>query len=565
MTLVGAITILLSLSAHGTKNYIALNRLIERIQSESNSATVCFIGIKADFLTYFMSYHSDVPVLHFSSLEIHFNEVSSSNVVIVFNSDYNNEMKQTFVNLELLVRQLNHRNFVVIVSKSYDNLEEYFNFFSENKFTRIFGIVDNTTYVYFPFASPSVRVRRVRNDGHLPNALTDLTNFTFRTTVQKDYPRAFRYTDTNGQSQIGGRIGLMFVNFVRIHNATFEEIVLNNSTELYILSVINATLFDEIDISMNIYEKTKGLDLSYPVKFEKWNIMVPINGHLDPYEYFKRPFSSIVWICIGFTLIYITVIEVFLNIYRGIKPNIWRSFSQGFLTILSRPLERPISSEYYIIHCQVILFAFVMSNLYYIHFTSFLTVFINVKQYDTIKELVENNVAVMIPDFEYELLSDFKNFPRGFEKSFVPTNNFIFAAEVNSMSNLSFGSTGGGDKCEFLIRLQSFYMKPLFRKAKEPLSEYFLGFLLPKHSPFKGILNEFIFRIEQTGLLLKWDADAVYQAILAGHPIDVNTKRSENRGKELPLTMHHLHFGFRCLTVGWIIGAVLFVCEISFG
>ncbi|XP_055910487.1 uncharacterized protein LOC129944850 [Eupeodes corollae] len=564
MNLIRIITVLLLLPAHHTKSNNELIRLIERIYLESNSAIVCFIGLEGDVLTDFMSHHSDISVLVYSSLQIKFDEVSSSNVIIVFNDPDNNKIEQTFDSFDFLVRQLKHRKFVAIVSKSYENLKEYFKFFGENKFTRIFGIVDSRTYVYFPFALPSVKIRRLNKDGFLPNALKDLTNFTFRTTIQKDYPRAFRYTDTKGQPQIGGRIGLMFLNFVRRHNATFEEIVLGNSTELHIPAVINATLFDDIDISMNIYGETKGLDLSYPVKFEKWNILIPVNGHLDPYEYFKRPFTSIVWICIGLTLIYITAIEAALNIYRGLRNNIWQSFSQVFLIILGRPLERPINPSYYRIHCQVFLFSFIMGNLYNIYFTSFLTVFINVKQYDTIQELADNHVSVLIADFEYKVLTDFSRFPQGLDKVLVPINNFVFGVELNSMRNTSFAYTVGGDRGEFLIRLQSFYMKPLFRKVKEPLSEFYLGFLLPYHSPFKEILDEFIFSIEQTGLLLKWEADAAYQSILAGHPIDVTSLKLETTGKKLALTMRHLQFGFYCLTMGWIIGLVLFVCELSF-
>ncbi|XP_055846985.1 uncharacterized protein LOC129912663 [Episyrphus balteatus] len=370
------------------------------------------------------------------------------------------------------------------------------------RFTRIFGIVRNkSSYAYFPYADNPVQQLVENTNGNLPNALKDLNGYAFRTTIQTDMPRTFLYSDKNGNKQIGGRAGQIFLQFLQRHNATFKEISFNNSNEHFMVFVINATIEHQIDISMNTNFKLNNLDISYPITIQQNLIVVPRNGYLDPFHYFERPFQGKVWILIGLTVLYLTISKICLNYWTNSELEIWTSFSDIYLTLLNSVSERTITSNYRF-HLQVLIFAFFLQRLYGVHFQSFLTVFIKVKQFETIQDLADNKVPVLIPQFGWEEMKTNHHYPKGFDR------------------------------------------KNLFRKSQEVLFISHIGYMMAFNSPFKEILDDFIIGIKETGLIQKWDADVIYQAKQTNW-IGLNWKTNDveetsNEGSNKPLTIKHL-------------------------
>ncbi|XP_055910212.1 uncharacterized protein LOC129944651 [Eupeodes corollae] len=547
-------------------NSFKLSELVKRIYDESDSSMVCFIGVDdyindyEDFIAFFMRKYSEIPVsILTTSLSDDGDDdkegLFSNNAVVVIRTPRKDF--RFFLILDSIVERLRVRKFVIIFTLALEDLKGWFVYFWEKRFTRIFGIADDICYAYLPFASNQVQQIGLQNKNDtIPDALKDLNGLIFRTSLQRDIPRAFPYPDKKGKRSVGGSYGQVFVNFLRKHNATYEEIIINNSTRLSIPGVINATISNEIDISMNVFTPTPGLDYSYPVKFVSWNILVPLNGYVDPNEYFIKPFSVLVWIMIGVSFAYIILMEVLKDSYLNLSPNLWNSFSQTMLAMLNLSPEKPITTHYSF-HVQVLLLSFVLGKLYNIYVTSFLTAFIRIKQFETIQDLIDNNVIVMIPYYEWALISDMDLHPEGFERIVASVDYATYITEMNSMRNTSYAYGVGSDRGEFLISLQTYFAKPIFHSTQDGLVH--LGFLLAPHSPFTGILSAFVIEVFDTGLIMKWDSDCIVQAIAAGFEIG---KSGEKPPKlPIPLTFHHLAFAWNCLMIGWIFAVMVFAAE----
>ncbi|XP_055843695.1 uncharacterized protein LOC129910367 [Episyrphus balteatus] len=495
--------------------YFEITQLIEKVHNLSDSAAVYFVGVEDEFLADFMKTHSSIPISIFSSISSDF--IYFTNTILVFQDPANVNVKNT----SLLITKLLVRKFVIVIASNINTLNQYFFYFKEHNFTRIFGVSGDISYAFLPYAK--IQIQQLIRTDPFPDAMKDLNGFVFRTAIQKDVPRTIQYPDKNGQNRIGGSLAPVFVEFLKRFNAKFEEILINNSSELNMPGLFNATINHEIDISMNTYLPHEGLELSYPITVLDYVIMVPRNGYLDPYDYFQRPFSVTVWLCIGLTLLYITIIKVILDICQGNSDH-WSCFSETFLNFLNLPTERPITFAYRL-HFLVLIFSFVIGQLYNIYFTSFLTVYIPIKQFDTVQDMVDKNLQLLMADYEFDRRPNF--YPAGLANLIVPISHTVQLPQMYSMRNTSYAYALGEDRCQFLVQWQiTLIGRSLFRRARQSIKFYYLGFLLAFHSPFKEILNNFIIEIQQTGLLKKWNSETVCQAKQMG--FSLNVTRNDN-------------------------------------
>ncbi|XP_055910214.1 uncharacterized protein LOC129944653 [Eupeodes corollae] len=554
MTVVIGVLTFLILVAGNFASDIILRNLIEQIYNKGGTPTVYFVQTDQDFVVEFARNHSDIPLVIITSQDIGNTSYNSSNAILAVETS--NLPDQFDSLLQRVIRTLQIRRFVIISAKNLEDLKKFCFYFVKNNFSRIFGIVGNTSYVYLNYESEPIQ--ELDQDKPLPVAWKNFNGFSLRATIQKDIPRVFWYRGQNGRNQIGGCFGRLMLNFLQYHNATYHEVFPNLTSQFRMPLVINALKNDEIDITFNVWGPTVGLVSSYPVRYQSYTIMVPLNGYLDPNEYFLRPFTLGVWLLIGFTMSYIIVMDILTNALCHAIVNVWNSFSRTFLIILNSSYTGPCAD--YRFHVQIMLLAFVLGNVYLIHFTSFLTVFIKIKQYNTKLDLVENKVPVMIPTFEWKVVEGPGLTAIGFDKIIYTVDYPVYYETAYSMQNTKYAYAIGADRAKFLIGLQTFFAKPLFHTTRDELFTSHLGYLLTPYSPLQEILDEYVHRISELGLMAKWEGDAVSQALRAGFKITVNRQAGVPKTHS-PLTVNHLQFAWNCLLSGLTISFVVFLFE----
>ncbi|XP_055918675.1 uncharacterized protein LOC129950782 [Eupeodes corollae] len=536
---------------------IGFNNLIEKVYIESNSATLAFVGFDEEFLGKFMRINSNKPILNFQT-STNLDETINRNTILIVKEE--KDTNSLFALFHRVIQKLKVRKCVIVLTENSESLQNHFEFFWEQKFKRIFGFCKNISYAYLNYADDPMQQISLRKDRPLPNAMTNLNGFPVRTTVQKDIPRSFWYHDKKGRRKIGGYSGQIFANFIIKHNATYEEVILENSDKLILGAVIYASKNGDVDISTNIFSPVPECDLSYPLKFNVYCVMVPWNRNVNSHQYFIRPFSPMLWLCLLITSIYISLMDYLKDFYSSYEADLWQSFSETFMRVGNMPTRIPTTA--YRFHSQVLIFSFIFGNYYLDYFTSFLTAFIKVKQYETFKDLYDNNISLMLPYYEVNYLQIIHPELRDdtyFHKILYPVDYLSYIENLNSMRNTKHAYTVSRDRGQFLIRLQAFFEEPLFRTVQIS-SEYFQNFVLEPHSHFKEILNDFIVRSFETGLIMKWEIDTIAQAISVGFQSELRQKVIKPI-LHVPLTMKHLSFALIFLICGWFLGGIVLVCE----
>ncbi|XP_055842793.1 uncharacterized protein LOC129909746 [Episyrphus balteatus] len=370
-------------------------------------------------------------------------------------------------------------------------------------------------------------------------------------------PKIFSNLDKKGNTRFTGTFGEQFEQFIRRHNATFTVTNLDENATL----ALELTRNNEIDINMLIVQNMENVSFSPSLSLLKYSIVMVRNDFVNPAEYFVRPFSSGVWICIIGTIAYITLVDIILKALTNSKTDVWTSFSQVFLILLDQGPEQPTTYAYRL-YAQVSVFAFIISNIYVIYLSSFLTVFIPVKQYDTIQELVDNNIPVLIIDHQFESLKEFNTvYPKVLDKIIKPVSTPEYDSYVYPRVNPNYALALYKDGITVLEKIQALGQRPIFHVCKEDIVKYYVGFLMPQYSPFKEYLDQMIVEIAETGLLEKWESD--FPAFLINNVMKRWEKFDYDYDGDVhkPLQLQHLVFPACCLAVGLALSIVVFVGE----
>ncbi|XP_055842653.1 uncharacterized protein LOC129909604 [Episyrphus balteatus] len=383
-----------------------------------------------------------------------------------------NESCECKEQLNLLIEGFWVREFVLVFAKNHEKLQQSFKYFIKEKFTRIFGIIEsNSLYACFPYANNLVQ--KVPAKPPIPHALKNLNRFPIRTAFIREFPRVYGY-EKNGKEYVGGYVAKFFGEFVRRRNATAVRVKIKNLQNQFVAAITNATLNGEVDISMYSYDTMKGLQLSYPFEILNWIILTPLNGHIDPNEYFLRPFSSTVWFLTVIAFIYIVGMNVLKNICCDRPAEIWRSFCLIYIRMLSFPIPAPDTHEYRL-QIQVLIFAFVLGNIYLAFLTSFLTVYIKVHQFQSIEDLIEHNFPVLMVNYEWERVSAPGDHPINLERVAKIVDHSYFTMEAYTFGNKSRALAIGSDKANFLIEYEKSKSMHIVRGS---LENFFLGLLM---------------------------------------------------------------------------------------
>ncbi|XP_055910522.1 uncharacterized protein LOC129944885 [Eupeodes corollae] len=559
LLLISLIILLTSSMIDSNNIYFEMSENLERIHAKSFSATVIFVEIKNDFLCFFMKKRSDILVVNFqnsSSLNDINENLSELNIMLVVNDTCKCKAK-----LKNLIAKIQTRQFVIIFGASVGKLKHSFKFFMEEKFTRIFGSTGMKLYAFYPYpvANTPNSIREVLPTQPIPHALRNLNGFIFRSAIYTDIPRIFKYTDEHGHKKIGGYAIKLFKCFLQQHNATFAEVNIEHLESSFMPAVTQATLSNDIDISLNPYSRIESLGMCYPFGLLRLVILAPINNHIDSNEYFLRPFSPTVWLFFGVTFNFLVAVNVLRNVCRGRPADIWQCLSQIYLPLLNHSTERPLDHGGHRIQAQIQLFAFVIVNVYLVYLTSFLTVFIEIKQFRTIKDLIENECPVLFVNYDWQRFANAEKQTVNFAAIVKTINYGIFAKAAyspTSMTNNYYAIAIASDKAKFLVKFHKSR-----RIVEEFLNDYYhLGFHVVQHSPFLDILDDFIIKLMETGLLSKWKSD-VFSEVKKYNLINKTGEKLNENNPPLPLTLYHLKFAWICLASGLIFAVLVFICE----
>ncbi|XP_061399991.1 uncharacterized protein LOC133335706 [Musca vetustissima] len=386
--------------------------------------------------------------------------------------------------------------------------------------------VRNNVFILDPYPTPTlVNITETWNpESFFVNYSGDFKGYVINTPIRYDLPRVFYMSrpriGARTKHQVTGVSGKIFTAFVHSINATFNE-TLTDGQETEAVDINNVIKMVEekhLEISMHSYTGMIGAGggSSYPIGINDWCIMVPYRNRSPEHMYLQNAFQEHTWLLLTFSIFYITI-GIWLC-----TPSKSRDLSLSFLqaicsTILIVPLRILVLPTGHMRFLFILLFlmGFFITNLYNSKLTSFLTTTTEQPQINTVQDVIDAGLKIMIMDYEYDIVAS-NNYPQRFMDLVMTVSKPVMDEHRDSF-NSSYGYSVPSDRWNFLDIQQRYLRKPLFRLSKICLGPYYHVFPLQRDSHLASPLQSFIMFASQLGLIKFWKNEAFADALYLGY------------------------------------------------
>uniref|UniRef100_A0A1I8MVC7 Ionotropic glutamate receptor C-terminal domain-containing protein n=1 Tax=Musca domestica TaxID=7370 RepID=A0A1I8MVC7_MUSDO len=386
--------------------------------------------------------------------------------------------------------------------------------------------VKNNVFILDPYPTPTlVNITETwQPESFFINYGSDLKGYVINTPIRYDLPRVFYMKrpriGARTKHQVTGVSGKIFTAFISTINATFNESWTDGleSEPVDINNIIKMVEEKHLEISMHTYTGLigDGRATSYPIGINDWCIMVPYRNRSPEHMYLQNGFQQYTWLLICFSILYITI-GIWLC-----SPSQSRDLSLSFLqaicsTILIVPLRVLMAPtlRMHFIFILLFLMGFFITNLYVSKMASFLTTTTEQPQINSVQDVIDAGLKIMIMDYEYDILVS-NNFPEPFMDLLVKANKQVMD-DHRDRFNTSYGYSIQSDRWNFLNIQQRYLKKPLFRLSQICLGPYYHVFPLQSDSHLAAPLQSFIMFASQLGLIKCWKNEAFADALYLGY------------------------------------------------
>lgn len=443
------------------------------------------------------------------------------------------------------------------------------------QFLRVLVIHRQRIYRYTPY--PTLRYFELQLEGKgqekelllFPPAPRDLRQYVVSTPAENDLPRVFRLQDKRTGAQLIRGYGYrVLAEFFYRHNAVLH--VSNGGTSLPIDSSVNMSHIQQLigthklEISMHPYvgiDRKLGI-LSYPLHIAQNCLIMPVRNEIPRFMYLLRPFHWSSWLLLLAAVFYVSLVLYFLspglNEDTGLRAahSLLAGLSQ--LLFLSSPtrIYQP-SMRYFLVALQLSVLGFFVTNWYSNQLSSFLTATLVGEQVDTFEQLIAQQQKILVKHHEVEMV--LQMVPPHLEKQVA---RLVVGSEAGEQVsallgfNISYSYPFTVERWEFFALQQQYAMKPIYRFSSVCLGAPVIGYQMRRDSHLEPLLKHFIMRIQSIGLFQHWVVSDFNDAMKAGyvHLID-------NSLGFKALDLDTLRLGWFVLLCGWLLAAVVFICE----
>ncbi|XP_059225731.1 uncharacterized protein LOC131997889 [Stomoxys calcitrans] len=426
-------------------------------------------------------------------------------------------------------------------------------------------------YTYTPFPQPiTLLAMTSRNPWqYYVDRTLDVQGYEFKTPVFHDKPSVFKAKNSyDGSEQVTGISGHIYTAFVDKINAKFTEVETSEDNHMAMMEFENSLLVARnIDIGIHPFSyllpnKYHG---SYPITNTNSCVLVPVIHEIFTGLYIPLTLNLNMWILLLLMFVLFQLGYFLIDVFHYGRWDAWSSISSTLRGILNMSLgelldnPRLPSKRKILVHMLVIVWGMLISQLHIAALTSLLSATIYGKQLDTLDDLRSANVSIMLLDYMFHIYNYMDLIPMSFQSNLMITDVDTVSQHLNSL-NTSYAYVIYNEEWKVLERLQMNLWKPRFRIAEKLcIPNIYLSWPMQFNSPFYHPLKDFILRIRETGLNLKW-TDTILTYIRKTSVANVTTL--ENLERPVPLTFSHLTVMWSVWFIGMSFALVAFLCEL---
>lgn len=354
---------------------------------------------------------------------------------------------------------------------------------------------------------------------------TDLKGYVFKTPLMQDPPRVIQYENSIGMPRIQGityNIMKMTLEYLNGTLAISQGSEFNRSSIVDMKYVLDQVRNKHVELAGHAYalfDTDAEIQKSYPISVVSWCLMVPIFNKELRTLYPFIPFESTVWLALLFTFVIINAVCYgFLRLHHmDTDKFILINFCKFINTPPPPPKQNPTELWFdMILNGFVYIQSFFLSAFYTSILGSFLAVNIVRNQINSIKDLIELQLPVMIIDYEMEFLLNAEfSLPLNFVRLIKPVNSSTFYQHQLNL-NRSFAYFTTYDMWHFLNLQQQHMNTPLFRYTDICFGSYHLSFPMIVESPLSRDVEYLMYRIHSSGLYFYHEKMSFEYALRAG-------------------------------------------------
>ncbi|XP_054085026.1 uncharacterized protein LOC128921409 [Zeugodacus cucurbitae] len=542
----------------------------------------------------------ETPVILVNRLESDFKliyKVNKNALVVVLLSESNRKELLSVLN-EFLTR-LRQLKVLLVLSNTMSDVETQLTLFQwawQSGYTRIMSLhaspSANGTHItltsYTPFPELQLITVEQPEDYFRYTLPHDFQGHPIRTPLGQNPPGVFLYKDRNGQEQITGMAYSLFANFIKLHNATLQEVMLPAPYPEIVEHerIIEALARDELDISVHFYF----------ADYDKWHITDtpflwqqffrvphakprPVSDCvLAPFEIEVRLFIFVYLCCVTVVFTCGSLVASKISWLRRKTPphrvsstfirlphiaiQYLSAFIDHFLHLLAllcfnanrHNQGHHNNSRLMLMYRFHAILAFILVNIYNTLIVSFLTTEIFEPQMSSVADVIASPYQIQIVEMDRHY---FPNDTQLCEK-LVVTSRAEFLQQLSNLNDSVILMTTAWTHAFYELQELNLKVKRVHLLTSEIIWHAFCGMLMPLNSPYVEMLSIDLLRSFDAGLFWKAYLDATLHAIEGG----ILTMLPAEKENFFVLNVEYFLWAW-CLCIGGLVlSSVVFLIEI---
>lgn len=409
-------------------------------------------------------------------------------------------------------------------------------------------------YTYNPY--PVIQIHRLSQLEDYFSSRLQLGNFhhfPLRTVLFKGEPRILHYVNRKGELVTAGYMFNALNEFIKRHNGTLKTFGEPKSFDIGVYMLQKKI----IDFAAYPKEIQWNLSSTAPLYLLREYFAVPYSRPIASYLYFSRPFQSTLWLAVMGTVLFSTIALYIIYKQDGSEISMEFLCSWCYVMFLPQPVLRILKWQQFAIHCLMLLWGFILTNLYLTLLSSMLTSGLFEPQLNTVEDLISSPYRLLADDFIANYFRKLDIIPAEILDRMVIVHGHTLDKARNDL-NTSFMYICYEDRLDGILYQQHLLKVPRFKKIPKSFMDGIMAFPLAHGLPYLKMLNIYLRRIFESGVLQKMKSDAWMDTIESGLYILFKSEGVEQK----PYDLEFYFYAFAFWGAGLAIATISFLLEL---
>lgn len=413
-------------------------------------------------------------------------------------------------------------------------------------------------YSCLHFPAVKVEVTTVPEYFRKRQSVLDAQGYPIRTSAGNNPPRSFVYFNDRNEMEYRGLAIQLITNFAQHYNFSIDWLLMPNFETIAMTDCLKYLQTNSVDICSEFLPLNRqSYTIAVPIYITYGYALVPFAPQLPITKYLTHPFYSEIWWLLVVSMFATTALMSLVNRFKLGWWQVSSQFMRSMKLLLYIVAELPAQwgLQKLLIFFIFIPCAFVLSNLYHTFLTSILTSNVFESQINSLEELKQRHISILVTDSDMEILSMYNSF-KPISDNYLKIDASSYVELRNSLNN-KFAFINLEDKCEFYLYQQKFLQRPRLRLLPKPLSALWSNIPMPDNWPFMDFFNHYILTMFDTGIIRHLQDQVKEDGIRLGYIHFIRTEHYD----VVPLNLQYFKISGIILAVGYTAGLVCFFIE----